>query len=77
MATATFDDLYFGQTAMRLESFRTAHRGARVSRYRWMPVPGARGCITTGFLAHGFPSREAAIQAAERHVRFSAIQAEG
>lgn len=74
MATATFQDSYFGPTQMTVASFKTTRQGAKVTRFRWMPI-AASGCITTGFVPHGFSSEAMAVAAAIRNARFSNIQA--
>lgn len=73
MATATFNDLYFGATEMAVTAFRTSVKGQRVTRYRWTPV-NADGCITTGFVSTGFSSEANAIAAAQRHARFANVE---
>lgn len=74
MATATFQDLYYGQTPMILMPFKTSRASARVTRFRWVK-DGANGCIVTGYSPSGFASPEAGIAAASRHARFSNIAA--
>lgn len=74
MATATFNDIYFGATEMAVTAFRTRAKGQRVTRYRWTPV-NSQDCITTGFVSAGFSNEANAIAAAQRHARFANVDA--
>jgi hypothetical protein len=65
---ATYNDTYFGPTAMHIVPVRTVRNRVRVLRYRWEPLPTERGCITTGMPSYS--SEAMAIAAARRHARF-------
>jgi hypothetical protein len=70
-ATATFNDVWFGEVPAHLVSFKTSRGGVAVVRYRWRAQKGGTSC---GFASGGFPSVARAIAAALSHARFSNIE---
>lgn len=75
MATATYDDSYFGKVAMVLVPSKTTRRGERLTIWTWTKAPGVAGCITTGFRPGCFTTIKRAIEAASGHARFSSVEA--
>lgn len=72
--TATFQDTYGAPKEMVLETFKIVVRGAKVIRFRWIKADkDAPGCVTTGFIASGFKSADAAVAAAKSHALFSNV----
>lgn len=69
VATALYQDSYFGQVEVQLQAFPTKHRGARVTRYRWI-CPTARAY--PGYVPSTNPQR--LINAARTDRRFSQVQ---
>lgn len=70
VASSTFKDIYFGETAVFLVPFKTTRMGGRVTRYRWE----SGKAVHCGFAASGFATPEAGMAAANRHALMGPVQ---
>ncbi len=69
IATATYQDIYYGKLTMQLEAFKTTHHGKPATKYRWVASGGQP--VTSGWR----PSLSAAymVAVAKRDHRFSNV----